>query len=77
MARFWRGNFNFKETTKHPTSMKEVQYGLINMWDNNGVESEVIERLRFIASLALAGTGQRKGGEKMQPFNRFQSRLGK
>ena len=38
--------------------------------------SEVIERLRFLASLPLAGTGQREGGEKMQPFNRFQSRLG-
>ena len=37
---------------------------------------EVIERLRFLDSLPLAGTGQREGGEKTQPFNRFQSRLG-
>ena len=43
---------------------------------HNGVGSEAIERLRFLASLALAGTGQREGGEKTQPFNRFQSRLG-
>ena len=27
-------------------------------------------------SSPLAGTGQREGGEKTQPFNRFQSRLG-
>ena len=37
---------------------------------------EVIERLHFLASLPLAGTGQRQGGEKTQPFNRFQPRLG-
>ena len=37
---------------------------------------EVMEGLRFLASLPLAGTGQREGGEKTQPFNRFQSRLG-
>ena len=37
---------------------------------------EAIERLRFLASLPLAGTGQREGGKKKQPFNRFQSRLG-
>ena len=34
---------------------------------------EAIERLRFPASLP---SGQREGGEKTQPFNRFQSRLG-
>ena len=38
--------------------------------------SEAIERLCFLASLPLAGTGQREGGEKKQPFNRFQSCLG-
>ena len=38
--------------------------------------SEAIERLRFLASLPLAGTGQREGGKKTQPFNHFQSRLG-
>ena len=38
--------------------------------------SEAIERLRFLASFRLAGTGQREGGEKTQPFNHFQSRLG-
>ena len=37
---------------------------------------EAIERLRFLASLPLAGNGQREGGEKTKPFNRFQSRLG-
>ena len=42
----------------------------------NGVGSKVIERLHFLASLPLAITGQREGGEKKQPFNRFQSRLG-
>ena len=42
----------------------------------NGVGSEAIERLCFLASLPLAGTGQREGGKKKQPFNRFQSRLG-
>ena len=36
---------------------------------------EAIEGLRFLASLPLAGTGQTKGGEKSQPFNRFHSRL--
>ena len=30
---------------------------------------EVIERLHFLAP----GTGEREGGEKMQPFNRFPS----
>ena len=43
---------------------------------SKGVGSEAIERLRFLTSLPLAGTGQREGGEKTQPFNRFQSRLG-
>ena len=43
---------------------------------NNGVGRDAIERLRFLASLPLAGTGQREGGKKTQPFNRFQSRLG-
>ena len=38
---------------------------------------EAIERMRFLASLPLAGTGQREGGKKMQPFNRFQSGLGR
>ena len=37
---------------------------------------EVTERLSFLASLPLAGTGQREGGEKTQPFNRIQPRLG-
>ena len=36
---------------------------------------EVIEGLRFLASLPLAGTGRTKGGEKMQPLKRFYSRL--
>ena len=36
---------------------------------------EAIEGLRFLASLPLAGTGRTEGGEKMQPFNRFHSRL--
>ena len=37
---------------------------------------EAIERLCFLASLPLAGTGQKERGKKTQPFNRFQSRLG-
>ena len=44
--------------------------------DFNGVGSEAIERLHFLASLPLAGIGQREGGKKTQPFNRYQSRLG-
>ena len=36
---------------------------------------EAIEGLHFLASLPLAGTGRTEGGEKMQPFNRFHSRL--
>ena len=36
---------------------------------------EAIERLRFLASLCLAGTGQRERGKKRQPFNCFQPRL--
>ena len=48
---------------------------LVN-FPHNGIGSEAIERLHFLASLPLAGTVQREGGEKMQPFNRFQSRLG-
>ena len=36
---------------------------------------EAIEGLRFLASLPLAGTGRTEGGEKMQPFNHFHSRL--
>ena len=36
---------------------------------------EVIEGLRFLASLPLAGTGRTEGDEKMLPFNRFHSRL--
>ena len=43
---------------------------------NNREGSEAIERLRFLASLPLAGTGQMEGGEKTQPFYCFQSRLG-
>ena len=42
----------------------------------NGVGSEAIEWLRFLASLSLAGTRRKEGGEKTQHFNRFQSRLG-
>ena len=38
--------------------------------------SEAIEGLRFLASCPLSGTGQREGGKKTQPFNRFHSRLG-
>ena len=34
---------------------------------------EAIERLRFLASFPLPGTGKREGGEKIQPFNRFAS----
>ena len=40
-----------------------------------GVGMEAIEGLCFLASLPLAGTGRTEGGEKMQPFNRFHSRL--
>ena len=40
-----------------------------------GVEMEVIEGLRFLASLLFAGTGRTEGGEKTQPFKRFHSRL--
>ena len=42
---------------------------------STGVGMEVIERLRFLASLPPAGTGRTKGGEKTQPFKRFHSRL--
>ena len=42
---------------------------------STGVGMESIEGLRFLASLPLAGTGQTKGGEKTQPFNRSHSRL--
>ena len=34
---------------------------------------EAIERLHFLASFPLPGTGKREGGEKTQPFNRFAS----
>ena len=34
---------------------------------------EAIERLRFLASFPLLGTGKREGGKKTQPFNRFAS----
>ena len=34
---------------------------------------EAIERLRFLASFPLPGTGKREGGEKTQPFNCFAS----
>ena len=44
--------------------------------DYNGVGSEAIEGLRFLASCPLAGTGWREGGEKTQPLNRLQSCLG-
>ena len=37
---------------------------------------EAIEGLRFLASFGPPGTGKRKGGEKMQPFNRFHSQPG-
>ena len=37
---------------------------------------EVIEGLRFLASLPLAVTGRTEGGEKTQPFNRFHSHPG-
>ena len=40
-----------------------------------GVGMDAIESLRFVASLPLAGTGRTEGGEKTQPFNRFQSLL--
>ena len=36
---------------------------------------EAIERLRFLASFPLTGTGKREGGEKTQPFNCFPSHL--
>ena len=36
---------------------------------------EVIEGLRFLASLPLASTRRTEGGEKTQHFNRFHSRL--
>ena len=42
----------------------------------NGAGLEAIERLCFLASLPLAGTGQREGDEKTQPFIRFQPHLG-
>ena len=35
---------------------------------------EAIERLRFLASFGPPSTGNGKGGEKMQPFNRSHSR---
>ena len=34
---------------------------------------EAIERLCFLASFPLPGTGKREGGKKTQPFNRFAS----
>ena len=37
---------------------------------------KAFEGLRFLASLGLPGTSKRKGGEKMQPFNRFLSHPG-
>ena len=37
--------------------------------------TEAIEGLRFLAFLPLYRTGRTEGGEKMQPFNRFHSRL--
>ena len=37
---------------------------------------EAIEGLHFLASIGPPGTGKRKGGEKMQPFNRFHSHPG-
>ena len=37
---------------------------------------EAIERLRFLSSFGLPITGKRKGGQKMQPFNRFHSHPG-
>ena len=40
---------------------------------NTETGMEAIERLRFLASFPLPGTGKRAGGEKMQPFNRFAS----
>ena len=42
---------------------------------STGVGMEVIEVLRFLSSLPLAGTGRTEGGEKTQPFKRFHSRL--
>ena len=42
---------------------------------HTGVGMEVIEGLRFLASLPLACTGRTEGGEIMQPFYRFHSRL--
>ena len=54
-----------------------MDHSLTSLMNFNGVGSDAIERLRVLASLPLAGTGQRKGGEKTQPFNRLQSRLGK
>ena len=36
---------------------------------------EAMERLRFLASFPLPGTGKREGGEKKQPFNRFPAHL--
>ena len=44
---------------------------LLNFYTETGLEA--IERLRFLASFPLPGTGQREGGEKTQPFNRFAS----
>ena len=44
--------------------------------EHNRVGSEAIERLRFLAYPPLAGTMQREGGEKTQPFNCSQPRLG-
>ena len=42
---------------------------------STGVGIELIEGLRFLASLLLACTGRTEGGEKIQPFKRFKSRL--
>ena len=36
---------------------------------------DAIERLRFLASFPLPGTGKREGGEKTQPFSHFPSHL--
>ena len=38
---------------------------------------EATERLRILASCGPPSTRKRKGGKKMQPFNRFHSHLGR
>ena len=58
-------------------SFDEINYSwdfLLHNCKQTGMEA--IERLRFLASFGPPGTGKKKGGKKMQPFNRFHSHPG-